>query len=127
MGDLNSFSWDDMDRVYHTAFCEERAIDVGGLVISRLRVNGGVDFHEEFEGLPDKKCQAAHWGMMLKGKARAWTDGEEIVIEAGQTYHAPAGHAFEFLEDTELVEISHRQPWWDVMDAVKEASVLGED
>jgi hypothetical protein len=127
MEDLKSYGWDDLPSVYRTAFCEERAVDLDGLVISRLRVNKGVDFHEEFQTLPDQLCQAAHWGFMVKGRARAWTDGQEIEIAAGQTYHAPAGHAFEFLEDTELIEVSQSEPWWRVMELVKDASELVED
>lgn len=60
-----------------------------------------------FRGLPDDACQCEHWGYLFKGRFRMeLTDGQEIVVGAGEAYYIPPGHRFQALEDVELVEFS---------------------
>ncbi len=59
-----------------------------------------------FKGLPDDRCQSAHWGYVLSGKvAFRYADREEL-YEAGDAYYAPPGHTPLFYAGTEIVEFS---------------------
>ena len=59
-----------------------------------------------FRGLPDDRCQARHWGVVLKGKVGfRYADHEEI-IEAGEAYYAAPGHTPLLFADTEVVEFT---------------------
>jgi hypothetical protein len=59
-----------------------------------------------FKGLPDDRCQSAHWGYVLSGKvAFRYADREEL-YEAGDAYYAPPGHTPLIYADTEVIEFS---------------------
>jgi hypothetical protein len=59
-----------------------------------------------FKGLPDDRCQSAHWGYVLKGKVAYRYGDREEHYEAGDAYYAPPGHTPLFYADTEVVEFS---------------------
>lgn len=60
-----------------------------------------------FRGLPDDRCQAPHWGVVLSGKLiYRYADGHEDEIGPGEAYFAPAGHTPVFTAGTEIVEFS---------------------
>jgi hypothetical protein len=59
-----------------------------------------------FIGLPEARCQAQHWGVVLKGQlVLRYPDGEEVV-GAGQAYLAKPGHTVVIAAATELIEFS---------------------
>jgi hypothetical protein len=59
-----------------------------------------------FAGLPDDRCQCAHWGYVLTGRVTFKTaDGEET-FEAGDAYYVAPGHTPVLYAGTELVEFS---------------------
>jgi hypothetical protein len=93
---------DRRDRRLRGPFREAR-----GRIHGRLRdVPRGLRPADLFKGLPDDRCQSAHWGYVLKGKvAYRYGDREEL-YEAGDAYHAPPGHTPLFYADTEVVEFS---------------------
>jgi hypothetical protein len=69
-------------------------------------------FHEAgdatplLEGLPDDRCQAAHWGYISKGKVTfSYADHDEV-YEAGDAYYAPPGHIPVVEAGTEGIEFS---------------------
>ena len=60
-----------------------------------------------FAGLPDDRCQARHWGVVLEGTLIFnYRDGTRDVIEAGEAYYAPPGHLPIFTAGTRVVEFS---------------------
>ncbi len=60
-----------------------------------------------FKGLPDDRCQSAHFGMVLRGRlVYHYADGTEDSIGAGEAYVARPGHTPELFPDTEVVEFS---------------------
>ena len=69
-------------------------------------------FHEDgdatplFKGLPDDRCQAAHWGYIFKGKVIFKYADHDEVYEAGDAYYAPPGHIPVVEAGTEGVEFS---------------------
>lgn len=60
-----------------------------------------------FKGLPNDRCQSAHWGVVLKGKLVFRNgDGTEDTVEAGEAYYARPDHLPVLFAGTELVEFS---------------------
>jgi hypothetical protein len=60
-----------------------------------------------FKGLPNDRCQAPHWGVVLKGSLTyRYGDGTEDVIGAGEAYYARPDHTPVFTAGTEVVEFS---------------------
>jgi hypothetical protein len=58
------------------------------------------------EGLPGNRCQAEHWGVLLKGKLiYRYEDGDDV-ITAGQAYHARPGHTAWLAAGTELIKFT---------------------
>jgi hypothetical protein len=59
-----------------------------------------------FVGLPDDRCQCAHWGVVTDGQITfRWTDREETYV-AGDAYYAPPGHLPLVTAGTSVVEFS---------------------
>ncbi len=59
-----------------------------------------------FAGLPDDRCQCAHWGVVQTGQITfRWADHDET-YGAGDAYYAPPGHLPLISAGTSLVEFS---------------------
>lgn len=59
-----------------------------------------------FVGLPDDRCQCAHWGFVTSGQITfRWADREETYVE-GDAYYAGPGHLPVIAAGTTLVEFS---------------------
>ena len=59
------------------------------------------------KGLPNDQCQCPHWGYVLKGSMTISYGDHEEVIEAGDAFYLPPGHAGIRNEPgTELVQFS---------------------
>src|SRR5581483_10193397 len=54
-----------------------------------------VDMDERpmLKGLPNDECSCPHWGYVLKGRFTFHVGGREEVIEAGDAFYLPPGHA----------------------------------
>jgi hypothetical protein len=59
-----------------------------------------------FAGLPDDRCQCAHWGVVTAGQLTfRWPDREETYV-AGDAYYAPPGHLPLVTAGSSIVEFS---------------------
>ena len=88
-----------------------------------------------FVGLPDDRCQCAHWGVVTAGQLTfRWVDHEETFM-AGDAYFAPPGHLplvtagsrlwFQTITSsppTEAAKVGSRSPAWRGRVASKMAS-----
>ena len=43
-------------------------------------------------GLPDDRCQCPHWGYIIEGRVTFRYADHDETYEAGEAFHAPAGH-----------------------------------
>lgn len=78
------------------------------------------DLADLFRGLPDDRCQSAHWDYVLSGKvAFRYADGEEL-YEAADAYYAPPGHTPVFYAGTEVVEFSPTEAFDETVGVVTE-------
>jgi mannose-6-phosphate isomerase-like protein (cupin superfamily) len=78
----------------------------GGYTVAFEKYTADADMTPLFSGLPDNRCQAAHWGYVVNGKVTFKdADGEETV-QTGDAYYVPPGHTPMLYAGTEVVEFS---------------------
>ena len=64
----------------------------GGYTVGFETYTADADLTPLFAGLPDDRCQCAHWGYVIKGKVTFKTaDGDET-FETGDAYYVGPGH-----------------------------------
>ena len=59
-----------------------------------------------FAGLPNDRCQCAHWGYVIKGKVTFKTASGDETFETGDAYYVGPGHTPILYAGTEVVEFS---------------------
>jgi hypothetical protein len=77
-----------------------------------------VDLTPLFKGLPDDRCQCAHWGLVVKGKLGYRYADHEETIEAGEAYYAPPGHTRILYAGSEVIEFSPTEDLKKTMEVV---------
>ncbi len=95
----------------------------GDMSVSYETVSGdavGMDVAPIFEGLPDGRCQASHYGYQIEGRTEYRFADHVETVEAGQVYYIAPGHiphspepgrAIDFTRTEELmktVEVAQR-------------------
>jgi hypothetical protein len=105
---------------------EGRFDEIGDYTVAFEQFEVGGDFAPLFRGLPGDRCQAPHWGIVLKGRLTfTYADGEDIV-EAGEAYYAPPGHTPAAHPGTETIEFSPTEELRETMAVVmRNAEALG--
>ncbi|MEX0988929.1 MAG: cupin domain-containing protein [Actinomycetota bacterium] len=92
---------------------------VGPYTIGFEEYSVDADISDMFKGLPDDRCQAEHWGYVIKGKlVFNYTDGTSDEITAGEAYFAPPGHTPTLTADTQVVEFSPTDKLNETMEVV---------
>ena len=80
--------------------------DLDGYTVGFETYSADADLAPMFTGLPDDRCQARHWGVVLKGTLiYKYSDGEDVIV-AGEAYYAKPGHTPYLTAGTEVVEFS---------------------
>lgn len=86
---------------------ETRGADWGGLSVRMLDLPPGTDFTPLMQGLPEDRCQCAHWGYVLRGSITVrYADGTEETTRAGELYYWPGNHTGWTDEGVTFVEFS---------------------
>lgn len=80
--------------------------ELGGYTVGFETFSADADPGELFKGLPDDRCQCAHWGYVIKGEITYKYADHAETITAGQAYYAPPGHTPVVTAGTEIVEFS---------------------
>jgi hypothetical protein len=78
----------------------------GGYTVGFETYTEDADMAPLFKGLPDDRCQASHWGYVIKGRVAYNVGDREEVIDAGEAYYVPPGHTPKIFAGTEIVEFS---------------------
>jgi hypothetical protein len=87
---------------YKGAFAE-----IGDYTVAFEEYSEDVDLAPLLVGLPDDRCQARHWGYVIRGKvAYKMADGTVEEIGAGEAYYVRPGHTPLLHSGTEVVEFS---------------------
>jgi hypothetical protein len=85
---------------------EGRFAELGEYTVAFEQFTDGGDMTPLFSGLPDDRCQCAHWGIVVQGRLTfTYADGQDVV-EAGEAYYAPPGHTPAADPGTETIEFS---------------------
>jgi hypothetical protein len=71
-----------------------------------------------FVGLPDDRCQAPHWGYVIRGKVGYRTAAGEETFEAGTAYYVGPGHTPVAYAGSEIVEFSPTGEYARTMEVV---------
>jgi hypothetical protein len=93
------------DQLPKSGFGDEGSDTWGELTIDFARFPP-MDLAPLLKGLPEDRCQCPHWGYLLKGKIVVRYADHEEMIDAGQAFYMPPGHAPEALEDCEILQFS---------------------
>src|SRR6516164_1504531 len=93
-------------NVQDHGLAEEWTQDVEGYTINFVNIREGHDLAPMLAGLPGGNCSCPHWGYLLEGRITVRYDDHEEVIEAGDAFYMPPGHAPEAEAGTELIQIS---------------------
>lgn len=90
----------------------------GGYTVAFEKYTADADLSPFFAGLPDDRCQAAHWGYVISGKVTFKTaDGEETFV-TGDAYYVAPGHTPVLYAGTEVVEFSPTEQFQQTIDVV---------
>jgi hypothetical protein len=71
---------------------EDRSGEVEGYTVDFLTFRQDVDHTPLMKGLPDDRCQCAHWGYVTKGRITYRFGDHDEVVEAGDAFYLPPGH-----------------------------------
>ena len=95
-----------------------REIEWGGMAVELGSFHEEVDPSPFFKGLPDDRCQCAHWGYVLQGQIRYRFEDHEEVYHAGDAYYVAPGHTPVIGANTEYVEFSPAEPYHQTAEVV---------
>jgi hypothetical protein len=103
---MSVYRWETTPVEMQEDFGETRHVDVAGMTVAFERFNAGADTRPLFKELPGGACQAEHWGYLIRGQFRVFTDAGEEVVRAGDAYQLAPGHNVLIEEDSELLEFT---------------------
>ena len=98
---------------------EDRHEDLEGYTVNFVTIRQTHDLAPVLKGLPGGNCPCPHWGYLVKGRMIVRYDDHEEVIEAGDAFYMPPGHAPEAEAGTEIVQFSPAETLAAVVDALK--------
>jgi len=98
---------------------ESRQAQWGGLTAAIEVVHGAHDFTKEFSELPTGRCEAPHWGYLLKGKVRILYKDHEEVLQTGDIYYMAPGHIPVTEEECHFIEFSAPEDYATTLTSLK--------
>jgi hypothetical protein len=93
-----------------------REVEWGDLHIGHETYETAFDIGPLLKGLPNDLCQSPHWGYVIRGRMRVRSNDGEEVIEAGDLYYLPPGHAPIVEAGTEIIEFSPIEAYRQTME-----------
>ena len=104
-----------------------RFMDWGGMTVGFELAPAGMDASTMLKGLPDGRCQAPHWGVLLSGKLVVDYGDRQETITGGQAYYVEPGHRISFLEDSEAVEFTPTAELEKTLEVVRRKAAAAAD
>src|SRR6201984_966398 len=98
---------------------EDRHDNLDGYIVNFVTIRQSHDLAPMLKGLPGGNCPCPHWGYLISGRMIVRYDDHEEVIEAGDAFYMPPGHAPEAEEGTRIVQFSPAAQLAAVVDALK--------
>lgn len=84
----------------------DRTTIIDGYSVNFVSIRQSHDLAPILASLPTGRCTCPHWGYVFKGRMTVRYDDHEEVINAGEAFYMPPGHAPEAEAGTELVQFS---------------------
>lgn len=122
----DGLAWDDLPIDLDAPGTSIRRKDFDGLAMCLIRFGAGERTDEVFAGLPEGRCQCAHWGYVISGTMRVHSADGSRDYTAGETYYWAPGHNLEALTDAEYFEISKIEDYDVLTGHVKEVLAAAE-
>jgi mannose-6-phosphate isomerase-like protein (cupin superfamily) len=91
----------------------------GDMHIGYETYNELTDLGPLLKGLPDNRCQSAHWGYVIKGRMLIKYKDYKETISAGDAYYLPPGHIAVMEAGTEIIEFSPKEEYSKTMETVE--------
>jgi hypothetical protein len=85
---------------------EDRHEELDGYSVNFVSIRQTHDLGPMLKALPGGNCPCPHWGYVVKGRLTVRYADHEEVIEAGDAFYMPPGHAPEAEQGTEFVQFS---------------------
>ncbi|HEY3724454.1 MAG TPA: cupin domain-containing protein [Acidimicrobiia bacterium] len=99
----------------------DRTGHLDGYTVNFVSIREAHDLAPMLATLSHGSCSCPHWGYVLSGKiTMRYTDGHEEIVEAGDAFYFPPGHAPEAQAGTELVQFSPSEELAAVMTELKQ-------
>src|SRR5689334_23427135 len=107
------------DKVADYGVAIDRSSELDGYTVSFVSITRSHDLGPLLASLPSGNCSCPHWGYVLKGRMIVRYPGREEIIEAGEAFYMPPGHAPEAEEGTRIVQFSPAAQLAEVVAALK--------
>ena len=99
----------------------------GGYTVGFETYTADADLTPLFAGLPDDRCQCAHWGYVAKGKVTFKTATGDETFEAGDAYYVGPGHTPILYAGTEVIEFSPTSELQRTLEVVEKNMAAASD
>lgn len=97
----------------------------GGYTVGFESYTEDADLAPLFVGLPDDRCQCAHWGYVVQGKVTFKTATGEETFETGDAYYVGPGHTPVLYAGTEVIEFSPTEALHLTLEVVEKNMAAG--
>jgi hypothetical protein len=97
----------------------------GGYTVGFETYTADADLTPLFAGLPDDRCQCAHWGYVVTGKLTFRSAEGEETFEAGDAYYVGPGHTPILYAGTEVIEFSPTDDLQQTLEVVESNMAAG--
>jgi hypothetical protein len=94
------------DKVADYGVAIDRSSELESYTVNFVSITQSHDLGPMLASLPGGNCPCPHWGYVLKGRLIVRYPDREEIIEAGDAFYMPPGHAPEAEEGTELIQFS---------------------
>jgi cupin domain len=84
----------------------DRSSELGGYTVNFVTITKTHDLGPVLASLPGGNCSCPHWGYVITGRLTVRYDDHEEILQAGDAFYMPPGHAPEADEGTELIQFS---------------------
>ena len=103
---MPKISRDNASQVRDFGVAEDRSEDLDGYTVNFVSIRTDHDLGPMLAKLPGGKCRCPHWGYVLSGQMTVRYGDREEVIDAGEAFYLPPGHAPAATAGSEFIQIS---------------------
>jgi hypothetical protein len=113
------------DKVADYGVAIDRSSELGGYTVNFVTITQSHDLGPMLASLPGGNCSCPHWGYVLKGRMIVRYPDHEEIVEKGEAFFMPPGHAPEAEAGTELIQFSPTEQLAETEAAIAKAMEAG--